>query len=40
MEQRIAVVPRFKPEIASFNAGTVHMGAFEALKRRIDWKYA
>jgi uncharacterized protein (DUF849 family) len=40
MEQRIAVVPRFKPEIASFNAGTVNLGAFEAVKMKIDWKYA
>jgi uncharacterized protein (DUF849 family) len=39
MEQRIAVVPRFKPEIASFNAGTVNLGAFEAVNMKIDWKY-
>ncbi|MBN1368502.1 MAG: 3-keto-5-aminohexanoate cleavage protein [Dehalococcoidales bacterium] len=38
MEQRIAVIPMFKPEIASFNAGTVNLGAFEATKMKINWK--
>jgi len=39
LEQRIAVVPKFKPELASFNAGTVNLASFEAVKMKVEWKF-
>lgn len=40
LEQRLAVVPTFKPEIASFNAGSLNLASFEAAeKMKIEWKY-
>lgn len=38
-EQRLAAVSAFKPEIASFNAGSVNFALFHALERYKDFKF-
>lgn len=42
IEERVAVVPRFKPELASFNQGTMNFGIFPLAARvkefRYDWE--
>lgn len=39
VEQRAAVVPKFKPELASMNAGSINWGLFPALDRMKDFKF-
>lgn len=39
VEERIAVVPKFKPEICSMNAGSINWGLFPAAARIKEWKY-
>ncbi|MEW5723149.1 MAG: 3-keto-5-aminohexanoate cleavage protein [Thermodesulfobacteriota bacterium] len=39
IEQRTAVVPRFKPELASFNMGSINFGLFPLAEKDIEWKY-
>jgi len=38
-EQRVAVVPTFKPELASFNFGSLNFGLFHVPKRIKEFKY-
>lgn len=38
-EQRLAAVSAFKPELASFNAGSVNFALFHALDRYKDFKF-
>lgn len=39
VEQRVAVVPEFKPEIASFNMGSINFGIFPLAAKVDKWKY-
>ncbi len=39
IEERVAVVPRFKPELASFNQGTMNFGIFPLAGRIKDFKH-
>jgi uncharacterized protein (DUF849 family) len=39
VEQRAAVVPEFKPELASMNAGSINWGLFPVLDRMSDFKF-
>jgi uncharacterized protein (DUF849 family) len=39
VEQRVAPVSLYKPELASFNAGSVNFALFPAVGRFKDWKY-
>jgi len=39
VEQRVAVVPKFKPELASMNAGSINWGLFPAVAKIKNWKY-
>ena len=40
-EQRLAVVPTFQPELASFNAGSLNLASFQAAElMKIEWKYS
>lgn len=39
IEQRIAVVPEFKPELASMNAGSINWGLFPILDKFNEFKY-
>jgi len=39
VEQRAAVVPTFKPEMASFNMGSMNFGLFPILERYKEFKY-
>ena len=40
LEQRLAVVPAFKPELASFNAGSLNLASFQAAElMKVEWKY-
>lgn len=39
VEQRVAVVPEFKPELASMNAGSINWGLFPALDKINDFKF-
>ena len=39
IEQRVAVVPEFKPELASFNMGSMNFAIFPLLARYKDWKF-
>lgn len=39
VEQRAAVVPEFKPELASMNCGSINWGLFPALERFKEFKY-
>jgi uncharacterized protein (DUF849 family) len=38
-EQRVAPVTLFKPELASFNAGSMNFGLFPLVSRYTDWKF-
>ena len=41
MEERTAVLPRFRPEMATFNAGSINFGLFPILDRGLelaDWE--
>lgn len=39
VEQRVSVVPEFKPELASMNAGSINWGLFPVLDKIKDYKY-
>ena len=39
VEQRVAVVPKFKPELASMNAGSINWGLFPVAAKIKNWKY-
>lgn len=39
VEQRVAVVPKFKPELASMNAGSINWGLFPAARKIKEFKY-
>jgi uncharacterized protein (DUF849 family) len=39
VEQRVAPVTLFKPELASFNAGSVNFALFPAIGKYKEWKY-
>ena len=39
VEERAAVVPEFKPEMASFNQGSINFGLFPILDRYKDFKF-
>jgi len=39
VEQRAAVIPEFKPELASMNCGSINWGLFPALERFKEFKY-
>ncbi|RLC21223.1 MAG: 3-keto-5-aminohexanoate cleavage protein [Deltaproteobacteria bacterium] len=39
VEQRMGVVPEFKPELASFNMGSINFGIFPLAEKVNDWKY-
>jgi uncharacterized protein (DUF849 family) len=38
-EQRVAPVTFFKPELASFNAGSINFGLFPLVPRYTEWKF-
>jgi uncharacterized protein (DUF849 family) len=39
VDQRAAVVPAFKPQLASFNMGSINFGLFPMLEKNREWKY-
>ena len=39
IEQRLAPVTTYKPEVASCNAGSMNWGLFPAISRYSEWKY-
>ncbi|MBU2547863.1 MAG: 3-keto-5-aminohexanoate cleavage protein [Proteobacteria bacterium] len=39
LEQRVAVVPEFKPELASFNMGSINFAIFPLLAKYKEWKH-
>ncbi len=41
IEERLEVIPTFKPELASFNAGSLNIGNFDLIEQMKieDWKY-
>lgn len=39
VEQRAAVIPKFKPELASMNAGSFNWGLFPVAAKIKNWKY-
>jgi uncharacterized protein (DUF849 family) len=39
VEDRIAVIPKFKPELASFNQGSMNFGLFRMVDRIKVWKH-
>jgi uncharacterized protein (DUF849 family) len=39
VEQRVAPVTLYKPELGSFNAGSINFALFPALNKFKDWKY-
>lgn len=39
VEQRTAVVPKFKPELASFNMGSINFGLFPLADKIQEWKF-
>jgi uncharacterized protein (DUF849 family) len=39
VDQRAAVVPEFKPELASMNTGTLNWGLFAIAERIKEWKF-
>ena len=39
VEERMAAVPRFKPELASCNLGSINFALFPILEKIEDWKY-
>jgi len=40
IEQRVAVVPEFKPELASMNTGSINWGLFPILEKFKEFKYS
>jgi uncharacterized protein (DUF849 family) len=40
VKERAANVPEFKPEMCSFNLGSINFALHPALKRHGDWKYS
>lgn len=38
-QERLKVVPTFKPELASFNMGSMNFGTFPMAQKRTEWKY-
>jgi uncharacterized protein (DUF849 family) len=38
-EQRVAPVDLYKPELASFNAGSVNFGLFHVIPRYNEWRF-
>ncbi len=40
LEERLMVVPRFRPEVASFNMGSMNFGSYQYLSRVKEWKYS
>jgi len=38
-EQRVSVVPTFKPELASFNSGSVNFALFPVVSKYKEWKH-
>jgi uncharacterized protein (DUF849 family) len=38
-EQRVSVVPTFKPELASFNSGSVNFALFPVVAKYKEWKF-
>lgn len=39
VDQRVAVVPEFKPELASFNMGSINFALFPVIAKYKEWKY-
>ena len=39
VEQRLAVIPEFKPELATCNMGSINFALFPATARYKDWKF-
>jgi len=39
LQERLAVVPRFKPEVASFNMGSMNFALYPYLEKVKEWKY-
>jgi len=39
VDQRAAVIPRFKPELASCNLGSINWGIFQAVEKIKEFKY-
>lgn len=39
VDQRVAVVPEFKPELASFNMGSINFALFPVTAKYKEWKY-
>jgi len=39
IEDRVAVVPKFKPELASFNQGSMNFGIFPMADRIKEWRF-
>jgi len=39
VEERVSVVPEFKPELASLNMGSINFGMFPLAKKYKDWIY-
>ncbi len=39
VEQRMAVVPEFKPELASFNMGSINFALYPVIAKYKKWKY-
>lgn len=39
VDERLATVPRFKPELSSMNAGSINWGLFFLADRIQDWKF-
>lgn len=38
-QERLSVVPTFKPELASFNMGSMNFGTYPMAQKRTEWKY-
>jgi uncharacterized protein (DUF849 family) len=39
VDQRAAVVPAFKPQLASFNMGSINFGLFPLAEKNREWSY-
>ena len=39
VEQRTAVVPKYRPELASFNMGSINFGIFPLAEKGTNWKF-
>lgn len=39
VDQRVAVVPEFKPELASFNMGSINFALFPLIEKYKEWKF-